>query len=472
MGVCGVAMAQVAAWLKSRGFKVTGSDQGVYPPMSGFLHRQGIEVLTPYRAKHIQSVDTVVVGNAVSRGNPEVETALNKRLPLISLPELIHTEILSDKLPIVVAGTHGKTTITAALAHILQTAGFSPGYLIGGLPIDWDSGFAVGDGSWFVIEGDEYDSAFFDKRPKFLHYQPQMVLLNNVEFDHGDIYNTIDEINLQFRRLIQLIPGNGGLIYNADEPNLEQFAALDLCPTLRFGRNAEAEIRSEFLAQDAVGMTFQIRFSTGKTVLCRSPLWGEHQLSNLVGAAAAAEYIGVPISQIAAAIESFKGVQRRLELKYSDGKRWLYEDFAHHPTAIQKVLSSIRLRHPHLPVFVALEPRSNTMVRRFHQNRLGKVLELADRVVFGALHRKETILEPERLDVHKIIEHLQSCGKEAIYQEDNHEVLHSLLHALPDEVVIVIMSNGSFDGLTNKVQAFLDNMTFNSIVADSRTFIG
>ncbi len=444
-------MAQVAAWMKFKGATVTGSDEGVYPPMSDFLATKGIEVRTPYQFENLNAVDRVIIGNSLSRGNPEVEAILESRIPYLSLPELIRTQILHDKLPIVVAGTHGKTTTTAALTQILHTAGFSPGWMVGGLPISADSGFEGGTGKWFVIEGDEYDSAFFDKRPKFLHYAPQIALINNIEFDHADIYSSLDEIFLQFHRLIRLIPRNGCVVINADEPNLLPLVEKAPCPVVTFSIRKEAPVRGEMIEMTPSGMRFRLKLASGQQATCRSSLWGDYQLANLIAASAAAEFAGVSIDKIAAGIEAFKGVRRRMELRFSDGQRWFYEDFAHHPTAVRAALMGLKARHPGLKVTALFEPRSNTMVRNFLQNELAAALSLADRVIIGHVHRQEKIPPEQRLKVEAIVSHLRRQGIEAHCQDEVEAILKLALDGAPGEGVLIAMSNGSFSGLPAKL---------------------
>ncbi len=450
-GISGVAMSQVAAWLKSEGEQVSGSDEGAYPPISEFLRAQGIEIRTPYRAENLDGAGMAVIGNALSRGNPEVEAILEWRLPFTSLPGLLHQRILARKNPVVVAGTHGKTTTTAALAQIFISAGLSPGYLIGGLPVGWDSGFRAGDGQWFAIEGDEYDTAFFDKRPKFLHYQPQVVLLNNIEFDHADIYLSLEEIYIQFGRLIQLLPRNGCLVVNSDESNLDRLIQKAPCRVVTFGLNAKAAVRAENVEMTPEGMQFQLKLAVGQPALCHSSLWGEHQLRNLIGAAAAAEFAGVPADQIVKGIAAFRGVQRRLELKYHQNGLWIYDDFAHHPTAIRATLSSLRARHPKAHLAAAFEPRSNTMVRNYFQREVGEALSLADRIVIGAIHREQKIPAEQRLNVEQIVKDLRGRGREADAIPEANRMVEVLTKDLPDEAVIVLMSNGAFSGLCTKL---------------------
>lgn len=455
VGICGVAMAQIAAWLKNNGREVSGSDQGVYPPMSDFLRSQGIQVQTPYDAANLASADVVVIGNALSRGNPEVEAALEKRIFFLSLPELIHNEILPGKFPAVVAGTHGKTTTTAALATILRQTDLAGGYMIGGLPIGWERGFDVEPGRWFTIEGDEYDSAFFDKRPKFLHYQPQLVLLNSIEFDHADIYSSFEDIVMQFRRLVRLIPRNGCLLVNADYAIHRSLAQDAHCPVVTYGTGTKAQVRSVFIGSKLGKMRFGLLLHSGKEVICETPLWGNHQLINLTGAAAAAECAGVKPQEIVRGISAFGGVQRRLELKFNDGECWLYDDFAHHPTAVRATIAAVRMKHPGLPVFVAFEPRSNTMVRNKFQHELTEALSLADGIAIGKIHRADSIPRKELLDCPRIKDDLRQLGKEVCPQDDVGDIVNWLLKRPPREAVIVAMSNGAFFGLVPQLASRL-----------------
>jgi UDP-N-acetylmuramate: L-alanyl-gamma-D-glutamyl-meso-diaminopimelate ligase len=454
LGICGVAMAQVAAWMKSQGAEVTGSDEGVYPPMSEFLAAQGITVLSPYRPENLKTVDAVVIGNSISRGNPELEAVLEKRLPFLSLPELIHSQVLRQKFPIVVSGTHGKTTTTAALAQILKTAQLAPGFMIGGLPVGWESGFEGGRGEWFAIEGDEYDSAFFDKRPKFLHYQPQIALINNIEFDHADIYNSLDEILLQFRRLIQLVPRNGCLIINGDE-SVKVLAEKAPCPVITFSVKDKTDVYGELIEISPEGMQFHLKLAAGQQVECHSTLWGEHQLANLVAAAAAAEFAGVTPPQIVAGIEAFRGVRRRMELKFHHGGIWFYEDFAHHPTAVKATIAGLKARHPSATITAAFEPRSNTMVRNFLQNDLITALSLADRIIIGQIHRRDKILPDQRLDVEAVVNSLRHMGKEAHYAVNTDEIIRLMSENTASEAVFVAMSNGAFGGIPTRFTEYL-----------------
>jgi len=444
-------MAQVAAWLKSLGKAVTGSDQGVYPPMSTFLEAQGISILSPFKADHIKSADCIVVGNAMSRGNPEVEAALDQRLPLISLPQLIHQEILKHKLPAVVSGTHGKTTTTAALAFLLEAGEQFGGSMVGGLPTGWDSGFRIADGSWFAIEGDEYDTAFFDKRPKFLHYQPQLVIINNIEFDHADIYGSYDDILKQFKLLVRLIPQSGCLVLNADQPNLKDLTQDAFCQVVTYGRSEASQVRGSKAAFTADGMEFTLRFKSGESRLCRTALWGNHQLSNLIAASAAAEFVGVSADKIVHGISSFKGVRRRLELRHHKDNYWIYDDFAHHPTAIRFTLETLRKRHPDLPLIAAFEPRSNTMVRKRLEKELINALSLADAAAIGPIHRSDKIPQKDRLSLEHILKSLRDKSITNFQSADVDELADRMISEAKNGAVFAVMSSGSFMDLINKL---------------------
>lgn len=450
-------MAQVAAWLKSVGKTVTGSDQGVYPPMSTFLESRGISILSPFTADHIVSADIVVVGNAISRGNPELEAALERRLTCISLPQLIQQEILKHKLPAVVSGTHGKTTTTAALAFMLQAGSRFGGSLVGGIPVGWDSGFQVSEGDWFAIEGDEYDTAFFDKRPKFLHYQPQLAIINNIEFDHADIYASYEEILKQFGYLVRIIPRNGCLILNADQPGLAKLADEAHCQVVTYGQSEASQVRGTDVQLTPDGMSFTLRFASGESRVCQTALWGDHQLANLLAASAAAEFAGVSPADIVSGMAAFKGVRRRLELKYCDGNSWVYDDFAHHPTAIRMTLETLKKRHPGVPLIAAFEPRSNTMVRKRLEQDLINALSLADMAALGPIHRSAKIPAEDRLSLEHILISLRDKDISAFQSDDAHELCARMLESAPSGAVYIVMSSGSFLGLVDYLVNCIEN---------------
>src|SRR6267378_2081702 len=382
IGVCGTAMASLAGMLHERGFRVTGSDSASYPPMSDFLAELEIPLAQPFEARNlVPTPDLVVVGNAISRGNPELEHVLDQRIPFSSLPQLLHEEFLRGKEVLVVAGTHGKTTTTSMLAWIFHTAGMQPSFLIGGIAENFSSSFQLGQGKHFILEGDEYDTAFFDKGPKFLHYFPDGLILTSVEFDHADIYKDLDAVETAFKRLVNLIPRRGRIIAFDTGESVERCLERAFCPVERYGS-----------ADRATWRITNLKFGgdrTSWTVLCEGKAWadfdfplaGEYNVWNASAAAALAADYGVPKEVIADALRSFKSVKRRLEVKAEVNGVTIIDDFAHHPTAIEQTLRALRARYSSARLWAVLEPRSNTLRRKILQEALASSLSLADEVI-------------------------------------------------------------------------------------------
>src|ERR1700726_1041356 len=364
IGICGTAMASVAAALQERGFKVTGSDENIYPPMSSFLQEKGIALKEGYRAENIPpDADVVVIGNAMKRGNPEVEAVLNRKLFYLSLPEVLKNYFLRGKHNLVVTGTHGKTTTTALLAWIMEKAGRKPGYLIGGIPKNLGQGARLNDSKYFVIEGDEYDSAFFDKRSKFIHYLPELLILNNIEFDHADIFNNLDEIKLSFRRLLNIVPQNGMALLNGDDRNCVEVAKDCLAQMLEVGFSKNCAQRIRDAAYSPKGSRFKLGGDTYQV-----PLVGEFNVRNAAMAATAARFYDVPKAKIDNALKSFAGIARRQEVRGEARGVKVIDDFGHHPTAIAQTLQALRHRYQGQRVWAIFEPRSNTARRAVFQN--------------------------------------------------------------------------------------------------------
>src|SRR5882757_10071880 len=390
IGICGTAMASLAGMLKQRGFRVTGSDAAAYPPMSDFLGELGIPVAQPFDPRNLEPrPDLVVVGNAISRGNAELEHVLDQRLPFCSMPQLLHDEFLHVKDVLVVAGTHGKTTTTSMLAWIFHTAGLQPSYLIGGIAENFGSSFHLGQGKHFILEGDEYDSAFFDKGPKFLHYFPDALILTSVEFDHADIYKDLDAVETAFKRLVNLIPRRGRIIAFDTGESIERCLQRTLCPVERYG-----------CANRATWQIANLKFCAERTswsVLCEGKAWaefefplaGEYNVWNATAAAALAADYGVPREVIGDALRSFQSVKRRLEVKGQVNGITIIDDFAHHPTAIEQTLQALRSRYPSARLWAVLEPRSNTMRRNVLQNALAHSLSVADEVIIANVFKSE-----------------------------------------------------------------------------------
>src|SRR5216117_1965049 len=385
LGICGTAMASVAAALQDRGFKVTGSDEKVYPPMSNFLETKDITAKEGYRAENIPAdADVVVIGNAMKRGNPEVEAVLNRKLFYLSLPEVLKNYFLRGRHNLVVTGTHGKTTTTALLAWIMEKAGRKPGYLIGGLPKNFGQGASLNDSKYLVIEGDEYDTAFFDKRSKFIHYLPELLVVNNVEFDHADIFPDLDAIRTSFRRLVNIVPQNGMIVLNGDDKNCVEVTRDSLAPMVEvgFSKNCAQRIR------DVSYSAKKSRFVLGDEEF-EVPMFGEFNVRNAAMAISAAKFYGVSAETIRAALPKFEGVARRQEVRGEARGVKVIDDFGHHPTAIASTLEALRHRYRGNRLWAVFEPRSNTTRRAVFQQQLPDALKLADGVFIAQVAKLE-----------------------------------------------------------------------------------
>jgi UDP-N-acetylmuramate: L-alanyl-gamma-D-glutamyl-meso-diaminopimelate ligase len=447
LGICGTAMGSVAAALQERGFKVTGSDENVYPPMSIFLEKKGIGLNQGYRAENIpRDANVVVVGNAMKRGNLEVETVLNRKLLYLSLPELMKNYFLWGRHNLVVTGTHGKTTTATLLTWIMEKAGRTPGYLIGGLPKNLGQGARLNDSKYFVIEGDEYDSAFFDKRSKFMHYLPELVIINNIEFDHADIFNNLDEIKLSFRRLLNIVPQSGMVVLNGDDPNCVEVAKNCLAQMIEvgFSKNCAQQIRD--VAYSAKGS----RFKLGEEIF-QIPLVGEFNVRNAAMAATAARFYDVPKTKIDSAFKSFSGIVRRQEMRGEAGGVKVIDDFGHHPTAIAYTLQALRHRYRGHRLWAVFEPRSNTTRRAVFQQQLPEALKLADGVLIAQVARLEQIPEKERLNPEAVIGAIVKTGRPAFYEPNADAIIDRIVPMLRSNDVVVVFSNGGFDNIHEKL---------------------
>jgi len=452
IGICGTAMASLAGMLKQLGHHVTGSDQAAYPPMSDFLARLGIPVAQPFAEKNLQPhPDLVVIGNAISRGNVELEYVLDRRLPMRSLPDVVHQEFLLTRQPIVVAGTHGKTTTTSMLAWILHSAGKRPSFLIGGIAENFGSSFSVTDGQQFIIEGDEYDSAFFDKGPKFLHYMPAAAILTSVEFDHADIYKDLDAVKTAFQRLVNLVPRSGRLIAWDGSATVDECVAKAFCPVERYGFGAESMWRVTDLRFDSHRTRWTVRNAGQPFADLEFSLAGEYNVLNATAAAATASGLGIPAERIAAALRSFKSVKRRLEVRAEINGITIIDDFAHHPTAIAQTLKALRTRYPGRRLWAIFEPRSNTLRRRVLEDDLVNSLTLADAVRIASVFKAEAIPENERLSVARVVERLGQAGPNARQLKDADAIIDDVAPLLRPGDVVAILSNGGFGGIYEKL---------------------
>ena len=464
IGICGTAMASLAGMLKQRGFRVTGSDAAAYPPMSIFLGELGIPVAQPFDGRNLNPrPDLVIVGNAISRGNAELEYVLDERISFCSLPQILHDEFLRGKEVLVVAGTHGKTTTTSMLSWIFHTAGQQPSFLIGGMAENFGSSFALGQGRHFILEGDEYDTAFFDKGPKFLHYFPDSVILTSVEFDHADIYKDLEAVETAFKRLVNLVPRRGRIVAFDSGDNVERCVRRAFCAVERYG----AGVRSDWRVTD-------LRLEPSRTawsVLHKGELWadfefslgGEYNVWNATAAAALAAGCGISKDEIRAALKTFKSVKRRLEVKAQVNGITIIDDFAHHPTAIASTVNALRSRYPGARVWTILEPRSNTLRRNVLQDELAKSLALADEVVVAGVYKSDSIPEAERLDLGALAVQIQKLGRRARVIADVESIVQMVAPEMRSGDVVAILSNGGFGGIYEKLPQRLRSLGSNHV---------
>lgn len=451
IAICGTGMGALAVMLKSIGHRVTGSDRDVYPPMSTVLERHGIPVYQPFDAAHLDPApDLVVIGNAVSRGNPEAEATLARRIRYVSMPEALKEFFLWKKRPVVVTGTHGKTTTTALLTWMLDRAGYDPNYIIGGVPVGWESGARLGQGDLFILEGDEYDSAFFDKRAKFLHYLPEIVLINNIEYDHADIYANLDEIRLAFQRLINIIPGNGLLVATADDATVRALLPAAHCPVQTFGLDDAARWSAQNIAVSPAGTTFEV-FEEGRSRGTVSmPLYGAHNVHNALGAIAAAVTLKVPWETIVEGLRVFPGIKRRLEVRGVVRGISVYDDFAHHPTAVDATLRALRRAYPDHRIWAVFEPRTAATIRSVFQQAYAGAFDAADFVVLAPVFNPHKAPEGNRFSVEQLTADLQRRGKNAVALPDTGAIVAHLKACTQPDDHVVFMSNGGFDGIHEK----------------------
>src|SRR3954454_12703034 len=463
IGICGTAMASLAGMLAERSFRVTGSDAAAYPPMSDFLKSLGIPVLQPFAVHNLNPApDLVVVGNAISRGNVELEQVLDQRIPFCSLPQLLHDEFLKGKEVLVVAGTHGKTTTTSMLSWVFEVAGMHPSFLIGGIAENFGRSFQLGAGKHFIIEGDEYDSAFFDKGPKFLHYFPDTAILTSVEFDHADIYKDLDAVETAFKRLVNLVPRRGkivafdGAVGEATESaSLEHVLAKAFCPVDRYGVGPRANWRVTNLRLDPDRTTWSVLHDGEPWADLEFPLAGEYNVWNASAAAALAFTCGVPKDAIASALKTFKSVKRRLEVRAEVNGITIIDDFAHHPTAIAVTLKALRARYKGSRLWAILEPRSNTLRRRILQSDLARSLGHADEIVVAGVFRSEALPENERLELPALAAEIKQNGHSVRLLADADAIVNTIAPELRSGDVIAILSNGGFGGIYEKLPARL-----------------
>src|SRR3989475_9092768 len=447
VGICGTAMASAAAAMQERGFQVTGSDQNVYPPMSTFLADRKIQVISGYADQNLaHKPDLVVIGNAISRGNPEAECVLDHKLRYCSLPELLKEFFVRGKRSLVVTGTHGKTTTTSLLTWVFEHNKLNPSYLIGGIPNNLGQGARFTDSEWFIIEGDEYDTAFLDKRSKFDHYLPEVAIINNLEFDHADIFKDLESIKTSFKHFIRLVPRNGLLLANGDDQNLASLLTSAPCPVKRFGLGEGNAVQAFNIRYGPTATQFEIpsfKFHTNFV--------GELNVRNALAVVACAKHCGLKNHQIQSGFDTFKGIKRRMEVRGIAGGVTVVDDFGHHPTAIRETLRALRIKYPHQKVWAVFEPRSNTTRRNVFQTELAGAFADADAVVVAQVARLELLAPSERLDPARLMQDVQAAGKSAAYLPDVDAIVTHVTKNVQGGDVVCVFSNGGFGGIQGKL---------------------
>jgi UDP-N-acetylmuramate: L-alanyl-gamma-D-glutamyl-meso-diaminopimelate ligase len=453
IAICGVGMASLAGLLQARGYRITGSDENIYPPMSTYLAQIGIEIMPGYRQEHVAArPDLVVIGNAVTRANAEAQAALDAAIPYISFPEALGEFIIGARKALVVAGTHGKTTTTALCASVLHRAGLEPGFFIGGVPIDFGSGWNVGQGECVVLEGDEYDSAFFDKGPKFLHYRPRQVILTSVEFDHADIYRDLEHLKSAFRKLMEIIPKDGLLVVCSDYGAALEVSSAALCPVITYGaaKNSDWTVR-DVQMRDGKSF-FQPYYRGSPDGMVELALMGQHNIKNALAVYAMARAMGVERHKLLDGFAKFGGVKRRQEIRGERRGVTVIDDFAHHPTAVRETINAVKAAFPGRRIWALFEPRSHTSRRKIFEREFAEALAVADRVIIGGLYLPEKVPEAERLSVTNVVDGInQRGGARALQIVEAAEIAaYVARNAAPGDIILV-MSNGAFAGVHEKI---------------------
>jgi UDP-N-acetylmuramate: L-alanyl-gamma-D-glutamyl-meso-diaminopimelate ligase len=454
VGVAGTGMGSFAGLLKDAGYEVTGSDQNVYPPMSEMLARWGVETMTPYAPENLDRArpDLVIIGNVIRRVNPEATAVRERGLPQMSFPAALGALLLDTRHSIVVAGTHGKTTTSALMAHVLVHAGTDPSFLVGGVTLNAESNFRLGSGPYFVVEGDEYDTAYFDKGPKFLHYRARTAMVTSVEFDHADIYRDLAHYESAFERFAETIPSDGTLVVCATYPNALRIARTHAKGrVITYAREGDADYRARNLRFAPEGAHFDVESRDGTRTTVMLPMSGTHNVENAVGVFAVAAALGIGPNTVASAFESFKGVRRRQEVKGEIDGVLVVDDFAHHPTAVRETLGGIRERYHGRRVLAAFEPRSNTSRRNIHQHAYGDALRTADAVFLKVPEPHDKVPLDEQLDVPAIVTALNARGVPAHGANDVDELVRLVAGEARAGDLVLVMSNGAFGGFVPKL---------------------
>ncbi len=447
IGICGTQMASLACLLKNQGYCVSGSDEKIYPPMSDLLLQQDIQFFQGYHQSHLTpKPDLVIIGNALSRGNPEVEAVLNFNLPYTSASEFFYQNFIAGKTSYCITGTHGKTTTASLLAWIFEVAKRSPGFMVGGALENFGVSAREAKGNDFIIEGDEYDTAFFDKRSKFLHYRPSRLILNNLEFDHADIFHSLDAIKASFKLLLRMIPQTGSIIANGDDHHVRDVLQEALTPVTTFGFEENNDARLSHLQTHQQGTTFNVLYQ-GQEESFKTPLFGEHNARNACATFLMARQAKISVDTIQQAFDSFLPPKRRLQLLGIYRGIHVFDDFAHHPTAVYETLKALKARFPHAQLAAAFEPRSATSATNIHQQELQQALLESDVVALALPYRQKE----NNLDVRKVAQHLKLQQKEVLVASETQDMLQFLKQQMKSGDVVVFMSNGQFDNAPQRL---------------------
>jgi UDP-N-acetylmuramate: L-alanyl-gamma-D-glutamyl-meso-diaminopimelate ligase len=457
MGICGTGMGSLAGMLKEKGFLVTGSDQAVYPPMSTFLAQLGIPVREGYGPENLNPLpDLVIVGNVITQINPEAQELMRLGLPFLSLPQALAHLFLEDKISLVVTGTHGKTTTSALLASILDQAGLSPGFMIGGILKGYERNYQIGHGPYFVIEGDEYDTAFFDKGPKFLHYQPHLAVLTSIEFDHADIYSDIQAIQKAFARFLSILPRDGLLVAQGGDTRIREILSLAQCPVETYGLEAQWDWHLAELNPQLGGSRVHVYHRGTPWHTFDSPLAGRHNALNFMALIPILLRLGLTSEAMARGLAGFQGVHRRQEIRGIKAGVTVIDDFAHHPTAVRETIQAVKSQYPGQRLLAVFEPRTNTSRRKVFQREYVSAFEGADLILIREAPGLEKIPEEERFSSARLVADLNASGQKTYFFSDTDKVLTFLADQLRSEDVVLIMSNGGFDGIHERLLTILD----------------
>ncbi|MBU4484806.1 UDP-N-acetylmuramate:L-alanyl-gamma-D-glutamyl-meso-diaminopimelate ligase [bacterium] len=451
LGIGGTGMASLAGLLVKSGYKVSGSDLDIYPPMSDLLRNLKVKLFKGYDPKNLKKKpDLAIIGNVIRRDNPEAQAILTESIPYLSMPQTIANLFLKDKISIVIAGTHGKTTTSNLVAWILESAGLDPSFMIGGIGLNFNTNYKLGNGKYFVLEGDEYDTAFFDKGPKFLHYKPSSAILTSIEFDHADIYKDLNQINVSFKKFIDLIPESGNLIACADCQNVLALTPLALAKVSTYGINNESNLHIDSFDFHEKGTTFKVKIN-GAFHEFNSSLFGVHNLQNSLGAILLCIRLGLEIKSIKDGLASFKGVKRRQEILNSLNGRLVIDDFAHHPTAVKYTIEAIKSHFKGRTVWAIFEPRSNTSRRNIFQSQFAEALSPADKVIVAEVYKSDQLPKDEVLDVKRLIADIRKLGSNANYIKTADEIVNFTNNEAGPEDIFLVMSNGGFDNIHSKL---------------------